>query len=1161
MRNLKRALSLVMAMALIVGMMVVSASAVSTKDFTDKDEIQHTEAVNTMVALNVISGKEDGSYFDPTGSLTRAEMAKVVSYVMNGGVEPVVGTKLVPTYSDIKGHWAEKYIEYCTSMGIISGDGAGKFNPEGTLTAEQAAKMFLTAMGYNANVFGFTGNDWAINVGRYANEAGLYEDLGDIVPSNVISRDDACQMAYNAIQATMMKRSWNQDLQTGDITETYEPDTGKTLFSEKFNGTIYEGQLVANGEFHMSGYGAAGSDKFTVRYDYRNNVYLNTWSNITLKDGIDHMDLMGQRVKVLVGKSSDQIYGVFATGDSNVFTTTASAMSMPAANEVKVDGSTYSLDTANATYLGLQSAVSFNSVYNVNGSYDYADELTFVDFDGNNKYETILVNQIAVSTVTYAGSDSVTVGTVAGSNTTVNGTYAGVLEAYSQPVKDLTVYEGIANKDYVAITRDCYTGGNVLEKIDVVSGDITSLRSTATQTNIQIDGTWYRQADSVLPNSYGINNMKIGEAINAVVIGNVLYYAEMTSGTEGSRNLAVIINTETAGVVTGTRAKIILTSGTSTTVDLDTTGATDVGKLYTYTVNNDGSYKFYALADGTAAGGNRAGYSECKTNSTLALPAGTATDSTNVARTIADDAIVIYFENNASFGNTSANDAKVFTGKEWKSLAATPAGYAASADHSVALFDTVNGFKYAKVVLANGTADKDSLGIGAGGSYGYLVANAVQTKNADGKDIMRYVYWDGSQEVTADEVTSSDKRAYTAGTIITFDEVGNGEIKNVAVAGTTDGAITGYDNDNLQVSAASNGETVAKINSDTVTIYVDSNDTAGANSSGYPLASKKDGVNLTNNAKYIFSGSGSNAVVKLVVIDVENEMVGTGVSITGDTTIVADINAALINNSVVTVNGASTLESNLTVNNGKTVIFNGAVTGGSSTITLDGTAKVVFNAALTGTGAITVGDNSVLEINADSTSATGALTIGETTGTLRASATIKDYAGNVTVNKGDLTADALTGTLTLVAGHTAKASVESVGGNVTAGADSELTVASGTLTGSAADALAGKIFLAGNVTLANGTHLAGAATVTFNGAYKLTVTTGALDDTNMLKPAAGASVQLGAAPSASTGISFYAHGALTTPVAASSISTSSTYVYQATGCGADGSAAGWVANA
>ena len=152
MRNLKRALSLVMAMALIVGMMVISASAVSVKDFTDSDEIQHNEAVNTMVALGVVDGKDDGSYFDPTGTLTRSEMAKIISFVMNGGVEPNIGTKVIPTYSDIDNHWAEAYIEYCTSMGIIAGDGQGKFNPTGVLTASQAAKMFLTAMGYNASV-------------------------------------------------------------------------------------------------------------------------------------------------------------------------------------------------------------------------------------------------------------------------------------------------------------------------------------------------------------------------------------------------------------------------------------------------------------------------------------------------------------------------------------------------------------------------------------------------------------------------------------------------------------------------------------------------------------------------------------------------------------------------------------------------------------------------------------------------------------------------------------------------------------------------------------------------------------------------------------------------------------------------------------------------
>ena len=356
MRNLKRALSLVMAMALIVGMMVVSASAAS-KDFTDSSEIQHKEAVNTMVALNVISGKEDGSYFDPNGTLTRAEMAKIVAYVMNGGVEPNIGTKLVPTYSDIDNHWAEAYIEYCTSMGIINGDGAGKFNPEGTLTAEQCAKMFLTAMGYNANVFGFTGNDWAINVGRYANEAGLYEELGDVTPSNVITRDDAAQMAYNAIQATMMERTWSQDLATGQVGETYAPwiegGVPVTLLDQKFNGTIKVGYLTG---FTYD----SNKETWTYTFDSDGNFSSskltadNAIGNENLTTDADYTSLFGQQVKVIYDKNkSDKVYGVYANESSVLYSGYAGDVETPAtttADEIKVNGTTYRLDDgANAT--------------------------------------------------------------------------------------------------------------------------------------------------------------------------------------------------------------------------------------------------------------------------------------------------------------------------------------------------------------------------------------------------------------------------------------------------------------------------------------------------------------------------------------------------------------------------------------------------------------------------------------------------------------------------------------------------------------------------------------------------------------------------------------------------------------------------------------------
>ena len=43
--------------------------------------------------------------------------------------------------TDVKGHWAESYINYCYSLGIIAGRGNGKFDPAATVTGNEAAKM------------------------------------------------------------------------------------------------------------------------------------------------------------------------------------------------------------------------------------------------------------------------------------------------------------------------------------------------------------------------------------------------------------------------------------------------------------------------------------------------------------------------------------------------------------------------------------------------------------------------------------------------------------------------------------------------------------------------------------------------------------------------------------------------------------------------------------------------------------------------------------------------------------------------------------------------------------------------------------------------------------------------------------------------------------
>ena len=200
MNNLKRVLSLALSTVMLVGMMAMGASAA---EFSDADDIQHDDAVNTLVALSVINGKDDGS-FDPQGDVTRAEMAKMIAVAMNGGSDTNTGVKGTPSFTDIKGHWAESYIEYCYDLNIISGRGDGTFDPGANVTGLEATKMVLTALGYDATAYRLTGASWAVRTDELAKAAkpDLYDELGNVVMATNATRDTAAQLIWNGLQNT-----------------------------------------------------------------------------------------------------------------------------------------------------------------------------------------------------------------------------------------------------------------------------------------------------------------------------------------------------------------------------------------------------------------------------------------------------------------------------------------------------------------------------------------------------------------------------------------------------------------------------------------------------------------------------------------------------------------------------------------------------------------------------------------------------------------------------------------------------------------------------------------------------------------------------------------------------------------------------------------------
>ena len=422
MRNLKRALSLALAAIMLIGMMVVSASATGLDDFSDKDKVVNKDAVSMLTTLGVINGKEDGSYFDPTGNVTRAEMAKMIATVLNQGADVdglYVGMNTGLT--DVKGHWAESYINYCYSLGIIAGRGNGKFDPAATVTGNEAAKMLLVAAGYDAQLEGLTGNDWAIKTASLASTLGIFDDL-TAPTGDPLTRDNAALLIYNALDIEMIQKYEN------GYAIAFEDH--RTLLSTKYGVYKVEGVVTGNEWAQLEdtdSEDALATGK--TKMDHV-KVYKSTTSNTVVGEYEEEknpvifnvstpVDMLGQTVTMYVRKTTvlanSEVLGVYVNGNNNVVKTTADTQDTMKdflkGTGLSVDGDTayyvnYGVmkDEAAATKaMGFESGDRFNSVKGkTNG---YGVELTAIDNDNDGEVEYVLYLQETLSQV-IAKSDS-----------------------------------------------------------------------------------------------------------------------------------------------------------------------------------------------------------------------------------------------------------------------------------------------------------------------------------------------------------------------------------------------------------------------------------------------------------------------------------------------------------------------------------------------------------------------------------------------------------------------------------------------------------------------------------------------------------------------------------------------------------------------------------
>ena len=853
--------------------------------FTDSADIKATEAVDTLTALGVIDGFEDGS-FQPNGTVTRAQMAKMIYVARTGSTNADSYKSATTSFTDIGSHWAAGYIKYCQANNIIAGKSATKFVPDATVTGVEAAKMLLVTMGYQPAKCGLTGAGWDQKTIGLASENKLLDDVNADLYS-ALPRQYAAQIIYNTLNADRVV--WSTDANGFD----WYTDRGgnrETVGEKYLDLTTYEATLTATGKWGTS------KDHMIINTIKKiNNNSLSTPAGPkTLDFSEDLSDMMYQRVKVMTGKN-DKVLGVYTLDDSVVTANTADVGTDGA--KIKIDGTKYSLNGDKVTVYengankGQMTASDFKSAYQYTGSV-----VTFSDAADAGKFDTAVVVKPIVGKVTSVSSASI----VAGGKT--------------YKFADDNIVDGLKKDDYAVVVPNLFNDNNDITKADIVEGAYNGVKSH----EVRVASNWYKTSEATATLMSGISS---GNTVQLFVANGVAFDAKKITGTgSGEPDMALAIENGSFK-----QARVMFADGTIKTVDVDGTNPV-AGTLYEYTIK-DGKYKFDVPA------GN-VDYTY--------VPNKNLTETSSKidkfdGKSIDDNAVVLVYSDHEK-------DAKKITGKQLKSLGLTSGNITAAAYGYTSKVNGMVKATYLAVTMTSGNNLPNNFD--TNDNYGYIVKDAYK----DG-DYSVYKVWTGTETVEVREEvtynsTETHKDARLKGDVIGYSaiETKEGELPEIkdvtryslAVAGTTlkVGGVSGSTSSKVAIDGANEYD----LTKDTVILNVNSSeDTKDIGLTGTELFEADDyavgsATKYVPNALYLLDGDD----IEMIVVDanvIKNTYAAKVASIAAGVTVedrngdAVEAGDYVVANEVLTVKYTNTTAASqtITLTNAKTADSNDSV--------------------------------------------------------------------------------------------------------------------------------------------------------------------------------------------------------------------------------------------
>jgi len=322
---MKKFLALVLALVMTMSLVTISAGA---EDFTDAADINYEEAVEVISALGVVGGYADGS-FNPEGGLTRQAAAKIICNMILGPTTAAELNADTNPYPDVdKDSQFAGYIAYCQKEGIISGYADGTFKGANGLTGYAFAKMLLGALGYDADVEGYTGANWSINVAKQFIGSGLNAGLKtEFNGSDYVTREEAALYAFNTLKATMVDYESKATVNVNGASVVVAGSTAEEVEWIGYNnadGNVKNDNLVQFAEKYFAKLkGVADLDAFgrpTTKWTY-NKKDVGSYVDYTLKVEEYTTSVKGGEVYSDIGSTAakyDFVYFVDGVQDKDV---------------------------------------------------------------------------------------------------------------------------------------------------------------------------------------------------------------------------------------------------------------------------------------------------------------------------------------------------------------------------------------------------------------------------------------------------------------------------------------------------------------------------------------------------------------------------------------------------------------------------------------------------------------------------------------------------------------------------------------------------------------------------------------------------------------------------------------------------------------------------